>query len=67
MNMMLSALTQVLEGRIFLPAESGPYTPRADDAAARAEAAAMARLAVRNLDSFLTTGRLLTPVSAPNE
>ena len=24
-------------------------------------------LAVRNLDSFLTTGRLLTPVSAPNE
>ena len=29
--------------------------------------AAMARLAVRNLDSFLTTGRLLTPVSAPNE
>lgn len=44
-EMMLSALTQVLEGRIFLPAESGPYTPRADDAAARAEAAAMARLA----------------------
>lgn len=34
--------------------------------ATRRTRAAMARLAVRNLDSFLATGRLLTPVPAPN-